>query len=89
MQTRKVSIKVQHTEISVSAILAPAPTPSTLCPQCGTPWIAGFASQIGTPGLSVEVLRRAVAEDRLHLHCTPANEIWICERTLRRMKETL
>ena len=92
MPTRTISIRVQHTEVAVSVSL-PATLPHdglpAVCPQCGGAWVTDVAHRIGTLDLNADALRRAAAEQRLHFCCTPNNELWICERSLQQIKETL
>ncbi len=95
---RRISIYVEHTEVSVtetsaqrghtsSAPVTGEPQPPSVCPECGARWLPGLQDVIGTLDLTATQLRAAAREGRLHLFCSPQNEIWICERSMQQLKE--
>ena len=99
-RTRRMSIKVEHSEILVSLTQTLAPSESIAgtasageaampdhCLECGAPWLANLQDLISQYGLSADQLRSAVLENRLHLYGAPNGQIWICEQSLRQIKE--
>jgi hypothetical protein len=100
IRTRRVSIRVQHTEVAASVIQvfqssadgSPATLPTNssvpdVCPYCGAttflPLLDTFRTLADTPA----ALKTAAEEGRLHLFCSPQNEIWICELSIQKLKE--
>jgi hypothetical protein len=97
IRTRRVSIRIQHTEISASVrqVFDPgADRPSSPvdiaspvhCPDCGS---TGFRllDAVDTLDLTASLLKAAADDGRLHFFCSPDNQVWICDRSLQQMKE--
>jgi hypothetical protein len=97
MLRRRISIKVEHTEVTITVTeivprnaTAPAPentSPPELCPDCGAPWLPNFREAVSNRSLTAAQLQAAASQEKLHLFCSSNNEIWICERSLQHMKE--
>jgi hypothetical protein len=97
---RRISIYEEHTEVTISVTETSAqagptssvtvtgePKPPNVCPDCGAPWLPNFQDAVRSLGLSATQLKAAASEGRLHLFCSPQNEIWICERSIQQMRE--
>ena len=99
MLRRRISIKVEHTEVTLSfmEMAAQGPTstgevseelaPPRHCPDCGALWLLNLRDAVSTLNLTVAQLTAAASEGRLHLFCSQKNEIWICGRSIQQMKE--
>lgn len=94
IRTRRISIRIQHTEISASVSQvfvsgderATSPFPGD-CPDCGSPTSSLLLDAVDTLGLAAPLLKTTADEGRLHLFCSPDNQVWICDRSLQLMKE--
>jgi hypothetical protein len=98
MSRRRISIRVEHTEVTISIAESSIPqagssevqgstVPPHLCPDCGAAWIPNFQKTVSGLHLDAARLQAAATEGRLHLFCAPNDEIWICERSMQQMKE--
>jgi hypothetical protein len=98
MSRRRISIRVEHTEVTISIAETSAPAngsleaqgimvPPNLCPDCGAAWIPNFQKTVSGLHLDAARLQTAATEGRLHLFCAPDDEIWICESSIQQMKE--
>ena len=97
---RRISIQMEHTEVTVSvtetssqwghtsgAMVTGEPEPPSVCPDCGARWLPNFQDAVRSLALTATQLKAAASEGRLHLFCSPQNEIWICERSIQQMTE--
>jgi hypothetical protein len=97
---RRISIQMEHTEVTISVTESASqwgqgsrvtvtgePKPADVCPDCGARWLPNFQDVVRSRALTATQLRAAVSEGRLHLFCSPQNDIWICERSIQQMKE--
>jgi hypothetical protein len=90
---RRISISVEHTEVTISVTETSAQSGLTssvtanVCPDCGARWIPNFQDAVRSLGLTATQLKAAASEGRLHLFCSPQNEIWICERSIQQMRK--
>jgi hypothetical protein len=100
IRTRRVSILIRQTEVtaSVSQVFAPGadasplPLPAAntapgLCPDCGSPCSLRFLDIVRDLELTAALIKAAADQGRLHLLCSPDNQVWICDRSLQQMKE--
>lgn len=101
---RRISMTVAHREISVSVAQTSvtddsrrtgeptgrgeAPQSSDICPECGAPWISGFAGVLKDFSIPLEQLQAAILDRRLHSHWLPDGQFRVCERSLKTIKET-
>jgi hypothetical protein len=97
-KTRKVTLQIEHREISFSTVKGaarPGPRPSppsalaalasglpSACPTCGAPAILPLAAALVEPEFSLELFQQSVAGHRIHLGQTPAGEWWVCRQSL-------
>jgi hypothetical protein len=97
---RRISIYEEHTEVTISVTetsshstptsnvtVTGEPKPPNVCPDCGARWLPNFQDAVRSLGLTATQLKAAASEGRLHLFCSPQNEIWICERSIQQMRE--
>lgn len=97
---RRISVQMEHAEVTISVTETSAPCrhtssatltggskPPDVCAECGARWLLNFHDAVRTLGLTGTQLKSAANEGRLHLFCSPQNEIWICERSIQQMKE--
>lgn len=95
MLRKRISIRIEHVEVtlSITEVSTPDPnlraadSPPKRCPVCGAPWLPSFREVLGTLHLPAAQLKRAASEGKLHLFCSPENEVWVCERSIQEMKE--
>jgi hypothetical protein len=100
MRTRRVSIRVQHTEVAASitqVFQSSADGPQLnypadssvppVCPYCGGTTFVPLLDIFRTLGVPPTSLKAAADEGKLHLFCSPQNEIWICELSIQQLKE--
>ena len=100
MRTRRVSIRVQHTEVAASITQVfqssadgtqlnfPANSSvPTVCHYCGGTIFVRLLDVLRTLGVPHKSLKAAADEGKLHLFCSPQNEIWICELSIQQLKE--
>jgi len=97
---RRVEIHIERREVSVfagsgvSAELAAAsadPRAGGLerirpaaCPACGSADLLPLTEAVVLAGLDVAALQREIDSGRLHLHCSPSGEWWVCGQSLLR-----
>jgi hypothetical protein len=100
IRTRRVSIRVQHTEVAASvtqvfqsgadgsqASFPPNSSVPEVCPYCGATTFVPLLDVFRTLAVTPTALKAAAEEGRLHLFCSPQNEIWICEFSIQQLKE--
>jgi hypothetical protein len=61
--------------------------PPKTCPECGARWLPNLQDAVRAFSLTAAQLKAAADSGRLHLCCSPDNEILICERSIQQMKE--
>jgi hypothetical protein len=97
-KTRKVTLQIEHREISFSTLKAatrPAQRPSrsaplaalgsglpSHCPACGSGDILPLAEALAEPDFNLELLQQSVAGRRIHLGQTSAGLWWVCRESL-------
>jgi hypothetical protein len=99
MRIRRVSIRVQHTEVAASvtqvfqssadgshSLPANCSVPD-VCPYCGAITFVPLLDAFQTLALNAAGLKTATEEGRLHLFCSPQNEIWVCGLSIQQLKE--
>jgi hypothetical protein len=59
-----------------------------VCPECGASWIFNFAEALKSFPIPLGQLQAAILDRRLHSHWLPDGQFWVCERSLKNMKET-
>ncbi|WP_260738291.1 hypothetical protein [Tunturiibacter lichenicola] len=100
IRTRRVSIRVQHTEVAASVTQvfqssadgSPATLPTNssvpdVCPYCGAITFVPLLDAFQTLALTTAALKTVADEGRLHLFCSPQNEIWVCGLSIQQLKE--
>jgi hypothetical protein len=96
MLRKRISIRIEHTEVtlSITEVLNSRPDPRgsdseplplDCCSACGAPWVPNLRDVLSELHLTAAQLKLAASEDRLHLFCSPDNEVWICERSVQRL----
>jgi hypothetical protein len=98
MQRKRISIRIEHTEVTLSITevspreldgrgTTPGQTlPPRRCPVCGSPWLPDLRAVLGALRLTAAQLKLAASEGKLHLFCSPENEVWVCERSIQEMR---
>jgi hypothetical protein len=98
---RRISVRVEQREVSVSITQTTTisgepgagPTPKESgqpgnCPDCGAPWLPDLSTALRDAHISLEVLRTALLENRVHLQNLPGGLFRVCERSFKTIKET-
>jgi hypothetical protein len=99
MRTRRISIRIQHTEVAASvtqifqsssdstqSLPAHSSVPD-VCPYCGAITFVPLLDAFQTLALTTAALKTVADEGRLHLFCSPQNEIWVCGLSIQQLKE--
>jgi hypothetical protein len=98
MLRRRLSIRIEQTEVtlSIGEVSTGSPAqpgaasvetaPSRHCPVCGAIWLPDLLAFVGKFHLTAAQLRLAASEGKLHLFCSPDNEVWVCERSIQEMR---
>jgi hypothetical protein len=96
--TKRLSIELQHREVTISVAGSPlhvqdgepdAVNTTTVCPTCGSPWVTLVAPMGGAGSASIDHIRIALKQTRLHLQVSPAGQLQICRRSFEEIKEKL
>lgn len=98
MLRKRISIRIEQTEVTLSipevSTQGPDPKgaaskkpPPRQCPHCGSPWLPNFRDVLSTLRLTPAQLKLAANEGKLHLLCSSDNEVWVCERSIQKMRD--
>lgn len=98
MLRKRISIRVEHTEVTLSIAEVPthngpsakagmgASPPPERCPVCGATWLPDLREVLGAIRLTATQLKEAAAQGRLHLFCSADNRVWVCERSIQELR---
>lgn len=96
MLRKRISIRIEHTEVTLTvtevfsreagAASSHAPPPRC-CPVCGSPWLPNLRDILGGLHVPAAQLKLAASKGKLHLFCSPDNDVWVCERSIQEMKD--
>jgi len=98
---RRISMRVEHRQASLSITedvatpgefrpaLAPQEAqPSAACPSCGAPWHLSLQNVLADGQIAPDLLQAAVLDRRLHVQQQLDGQVWICEESVRQIRET-
>jgi len=89
---RRVTLQIEHREISVSAGTGGNAVPERTsgqeadypasCPNCGSADLISLSEAIADPALNRELMRHSAGGDGIHLGPSPSGRWWICRKSL-------
>jgi hypothetical protein len=101
MPRKRISIRIEHTEVTLSITEVETQDsylrrtdhgehpPPRHCPVCGSQWLPNLHDLLSALHLTANQLKLAATEGRLHLFCSPDDQVWVCERSIQQMQEAI
>jgi hypothetical protein len=95
-RTKRLSIEFRHREVVLtvagSAVHVQncepdAAYPPSVCPTCGSAWIAIVAQMDGHIPANTDFIHHALEQSGLHLQVSRAGQLRICKRSFDQLKE--
>jgi predicted Zn-ribbon and HTH transcriptional regulator len=97
-RTKRLSIEIRHREVTFTVEGSAfhvqdrernTPNPPTVCPTCGSPWIAIVARVDGDAPSNTDRIHHALEQSGVHLQVSPAGQLQICRWSFEELKEKL
>ena len=95
-KTKRLSIEFWHREVTISIAGSTlhvqdgepdAVNTPTVCPTCGSSWIAIDARADGDEPTSVDHIHHALQQSGLHIQVSTAGRLRICQKSFEELKE--
>jgi hypothetical protein len=99
---RRVSIRIQHREVTLSLTQTVHPNGEhrgesdgtggvrpDVCPECGGPWMPDFQQELRQTRIGLEQLEAMIRNRRLHFHSQADGRFWVCQWSFHHMREIM